>query len=161
MSKSYGNYIGIDEPAAGMFGKVMSISDELMWKYYELLTDEDLRLVKALHPREAKVKLAFLLVAEYHGKEAAAAAREEFERVFVQKELPSDVPEYVMDKTETVLSIIVSGGLAKSGNEARRLIAQGAVFFEASKVEKADFVPPEGGILKVGPRKFLKVVRKK
>lgn len=158
MSKSYGNYIGIAEPPNEIFGKVMSISDTLMMKYYTLLTGEDLEAVKALHPKEAKLKLAGLIVGQYHSREAAREARLEFERVFSLKELPADIPEYRPRGKETVLSILLSAGLAKSGNEARRLIKEGAVSFDSAKIEEEAFIPQEQGIIRVGARRFLKII---
>lgn len=158
MSKSYGNYIGINEPASEMFGKIMSISDELMFKYYELLTDEDLSVVKAMHPKEAKEKLAEEIINQYYSQEEASAARVEFKRVFALKELPETIPEYKTDWKKTVLNLLLDSGLAKSGNEARRLIKQGAVYFNNVRIEKEDFVPAAPGILKVGTRRFVKII---
>ena len=158
MSKSYGNYIGINEDALQMFGKIMSISDELMFKYYTLLTDEDLDKIKGLHPKDAKLHLAELITGDYHCRESARKARLEFERVFSQKELPQDITEYKSKGTETIINILLNSGLVKSGNEARRLLKQGAVLFNDSRIEKESFAPKQGGILRVGARRFLKVV---
>ncbi len=158
MSKSYANYIGINEPAKEMFGKIMSISDELMVKYYELLTDEDLSSVKQLHPKEAKVNLAKIIITQYHSALAAEKEAEEFARVFSGKEIPQDMPVFKTDGEKTVLAILTESKLAASGNEARRLIRQGAVSFNNVKVEKDDFIPNEPGILKAGSRRFLKVI---
>ena len=158
MSKSYGNYIGINEPAKDMFGKIMSISDELMLKYYELLTDADLDKVRQMHPKQAKVDLAKIIIAQYHSKAAALKAAVEFERVFTQKEIPQDLPEFKTDGKKTLLAILTESKLAASGNEARRLIKQGAVTFDNQKVEKEDFVPQNSGILKAGSRRFLRVI---
>ncbi|MDD5097564.1 MAG: tyrosine--tRNA ligase [Candidatus Omnitrophica bacterium] len=158
MSKSYGNYIGINEPAKDMFGKIMSISDELMVKYYELLTDEDLNLVKQMHPRDAKINLAKIIITQYHSDQAAIKEADEFTRVFSQKEIPQDMPKFKTDGKKNILIILTESKLVASGNEARRLIKQGAVSFNNVKVEKDDFVPNEPGILKAGSRRFLKVV---
>jgi len=158
MSKSYGNYIGINEPAKEMFGKIMSISDEMMVKYYELLTDEDLAKVKQMHPKEAKVNLAKIIITQYHSALSAQKEAEEFARVFSGKEIPQDMPVFKSDGTKTVLAILSESKLAASGNEARRLIRQGAVSFNNVKVEKDDFVPNEPGILKAGSRRFLKII---
>lgn len=158
MSKSYGNYIGIDEPAVEMFGKLMSISDEIMIKYYNLLTDDDLEKVRAMHPKEAKLRLAENIVGQYHSKKTASEARTEFERVFSQKGIPQNMPEYKIEGNKTITALLLSSGLAKSGNEARRLIKQKAVFFENSLVEKDDFIPTGPGIIRVGSRRFLKLV---
>ncbi|MDD5596177.1 MAG: tyrosine--tRNA ligase [Candidatus Omnitrophica bacterium] len=158
MSKSYGNYIGINDSAKEIFGKVMSISDGLMIKYYELLTDVDILEVKKMHPKEAKMHLAEEIISQYHSREDALAARAEFERVFSQKELPGDITVYKADSSQTVMNILLKSGLVKSGNEARRLLKQGAVFFNDAKVEKETFVPEKEGVLKVGNRRFLKIV---
>lgn len=158
MSKSYGNYIGINEPAKEIFGKIMSISDTLMLKYYELLTDCDLEEVKAMHPKEAKVRLAKEIITQYHSKEAAEKETEEFQRVFAKKEIPEEMPEYKTDGRETIINILTKSGLAKSGNEARRLIRDKAVVFENAKIDKEDFIVAKPGILKAGSRRFLKVV---
>lgn len=158
MSKSYGNYIGINEPAKNMFGKIMSVSDELMIKYYELLTDENMDSVKKMHPKEAKVKLAKIIITQYHSAGAAEKEAEEFTRVFSQKEIPQDMPVFKTDGKKNVLVILTESKLVASGNEARRLIKQGAVSFNNLKVEKDDFVPNEAGILKAGSRRFLKLI---
>ena len=160
MSKSYGNYIGINETPKDMFGKIMSISDQLMVEYYELLTDENLAGIKKMHPKEAKVKLAENIITQYHSKELAENAREEFQRVFGLKELPQDIPEYKIDGKQTILNILLESGLVKSGNEARRLLKQGAVLFNGSKIAEENFIPSQSGNLKVGSRRFLKLARK-
>jgi tyrosyl-tRNA synthetase len=158
MSKSYGNYIGIEEPPAEIFGKIMSISDELMLKYYELLTDENLDTVKKMHPKEAKLKLAQIIVKQYHSLELSKKARTEFEKVFSKKELPEDIFEYKLKGRQNIVTILTYSGLVKSGNEARRLIREGAVSFEETKIDKVDFIPQESGILKIGTRRFLKII---
>jgi len=158
MSKSYANYIGINEPPKEIFGKIMSIPDELMLKYYELLTDENLDNIKNMHPKEAKVNLAKIIISQYHSKEAAEKEALEFQRVFSQKEIPQDMPEFRSDSQKTIVTILTESKLAASGNEARRLIKQGAITFDNQKIEKEDFVPKAGGILKAGSRRFLKIV---
>ncbi|MFA4854535.1 MAG: tyrosine--tRNA ligase [Candidatus Omnitrophota bacterium] len=158
MSKSYANYIGINEPAKEMFGKIMSISDELMVKYYELLTDADLSSVKQLHPKEAKVNLAKIIITQYHSALEAEKEAEEFARVFSGKEIPQDMPLFKTDGKKTILAILSESKLAESGNQARRLIKQGAISFNNVKVEKDDFIPNESGILKAGTRRFLKII---
>ena len=159
MSKSYANFIGINEEPYEMFGKIMSISDELMLKYYELLTDEDLNTIKSMHPKEAKLKLSEDITRQYHSSDAAQAASDEFIRVFSQKGLPEDILEYKTDGTKTILTILLNSGLVKSGNEARRLLKQGAVFFKDARIEKESFTPGQSGILKVGARRFLKIIK--
>ncbi len=158
MSKSCGNYIGINEPAKEIFGKIMSISDGMMLKYYELLTDEDLVKVKQMHPKDAKINLAKIIITQYHSTGAAEKEAEEFSRVFSQKETPQDMPVFKTDGRKTILAILTESNLAASGNEARRLIKQGAVSFNNVKIEKDDFVPAEAGILKAGSRRFLKLI---
>jgi tyrosyl-tRNA synthetase len=157
MSKSYSNYIGINESAKDMFGKLMSISDEMMIKYYELLTDEDLAKVKEIHPRDAKVNLAKLIISQYHSVQSAEKEAEEFTRVFSQKEIPADMPEFRSDGQKNIVVILTESKLAASGNEVRRLIKQGGVSFNNTKVDKESFIPKENGILKAGSRRFLSV----
>ena len=158
MSKSFGNYIGVNEPAKEIFGKIMSISDELMLKYYELLTDQNLDEIKKLHPKEAKVNLAKIIITQYHSKAAAEKEALEFERVFSQKEIPQEMPEYKTDGRKSILMILTESKLAASGNEARRLIKQGAVTFDNQKIDKENFVPQTSGILRAGSRRFLEVI---
>ncbi len=158
MSKSLGNYIGIREAAPEIFGKIMSVSDTLMLKYYELLTDADLSQLKSMHPRDAKIKLAETLIADYHSQKEAEKARQEFERVFSRKELPSDMPEYKTDGTETIVGVLLKSGLVTSGNEARRLVKQGSAAFNGAKIEDEKFIIKESGILKAGSRRHLKVI---
>jgi tyrosyl-tRNA synthetase len=158
MSKSFGNYIGIQEPPDTMFGKIMSISDELMLRYYELLTDQDLGKVKECHPREAKVNLARLIVEQYHGRACAEEALGSFEKVFKNKEIPDNVAEYKFDSPIPILDALTRSGLVSSRNEARRLISQGGVMFCDRKITEENFLVSVSGILKVGTRRFLKVV---
>lgn len=158
MSKSYGNYIGINEPPGEILGKIMSISDQLMLKYYELLTDEDLSQVKEMHPKEAKVNLAKIIISQYYSTHAAEIEAQEFTRVFSQKEAPQQMPVFKTDGRKTILLILAESKLVTSGNEARRLIKQGAVSFNNVKIDKDDFVPLESGILKAGSRRFLKII---
>lgn len=158
MSKSYGNTIGINESAKEMFGKIMSIPDCLMYKYYELLTHADLGGVKKMHPKEAKVKLAEDIVSQYHSTGAATAEREEFERVFSQKELPDDIPTYTLTSPRNIIELLLETGLASTKNEARRLLAQGAVTFEGKRLDADSACVDKAGVLKVGKRRFLKVV---
>ena len=139
MSKSLGNYIGINESPKEMFGKVMSIPDDLMLKYYELLgvvnPDEFTKIKNGLesgklHPRETKAKLGRLIVEQYHGKDAAVKAEEEFNRQFRDKDVPDEIPTVtVYSETDTlgVLRVMSMGSIAKSNSDARRLIQQNAV----------------------------------
>ncbi|MEI6831455.1 MAG: tyrosine--tRNA ligase [Candidatus Omnitrophota bacterium] len=158
MSKSFGNYIGINESPKEMFGKIMSISDALMLKYYELLTCDDLNKVKQMHPKEAKVNLAKIIITQYHSRQSAEKEAEEFTRVFSQKEIPQDMFKFKTDGKKNILAILIESKLVASGNEARRLIKQGAVSFNNVRIEKDDFIPHEPGVLKAGSRRFLKVI---
>ena len=158
MSKSLGNYIGINEAPQAIFGKVMSISDELMHKYYELLTEEDLTQAKNTHPKEAKERLAYLLVSQYHGQSEALKAKAEFSKVFKGKEAPSDISEYRINKQIKILELLHLSNLVKSRNEARRLIQQGAVSFNEQKIADENFLVSGSGVIKAGNRRFLRVV---
>ena len=160
MSKSLGNYIALEDPPGEMFGKLMSISDTLMWRYYELLTTEDVNAIKATHPMEAKLNLAYTIVARYHGQPAAADARAEFRQKFSEREFPLESAERkVLPAGPTPLvAVITKAGLAPSKTEARRLIAQGGVELDGEKVTDGDrILPGEPGRdyrLKVGKKRF-------
>ena len=160
MSKSLGNYIALEDPPEEMFGKLMSISDTLMWRYYELLTTEDLHSVKAMHPMEAKLNLASTIVARYHSPSAAADARAEFRQKFSEREFPVESAERTVLSAEPMplVAVITQAGLAPSKTEARRLIAQGGVELDGEKVTDGDrILPAEPGReyrLKVGKKRF-------
>jgi len=160
MSKSLGNYIALEDPPEEMFGKLMSISDTLMWRYYELLTTEDLHSVKAMHPMEAKLNLASTIVARYHSPSAAADARAEFRQKFSEREFPVESAERTVLSAEPMplVAVITKAGLAPSKTEARRLIAQGGVELDGEKVTDGDrILPAEPGReyrLKVGKKRF-------
>jgi tyrosyl-tRNA synthetase len=170
MSKSLGNYIGITEPPNEMFGKLMSISDELMLRYYELLShigNEELQELKEgiktgkIHPKDAKIRLAFEIVGRYWGSEKAEAAKREFERVFSQKALPEDIPECVVEWDGDDLwlpQILRDTGLCKSTSEATRLIKQGGISVDGRKVTDTNVrLSPGEYLIKVGKRRFLRV----
>ena len=169
MSKSLGNYIGIDEEPKEMYGKAMSIPDELMMRYFMLVTDmpieeqEDMakRLESGeLHPRDAKMQLARTIVRLYHGEEAALEAEEEFKRVFQQRAMPTDIPEYAMDApTEPIFvpQFCTDVGLTASNGEARRSIKAGAFKVNGEKYSEENITLEDGMILQVGKRKFLKI----
>lgn len=160
MSKSYGNAVGLNDAPDDMFGKIMRLSDPLMYKYYTLLTDEDEGAVKAAHPMEAKKKLAEILVEKYHGTAAARSAREGFERVFSRREQPEAVPEHAASKSPLrVLELLLEAGLAPSKNEARRLLGQGAVEVAGERcTEDRDLVVHAPLLVKVGKRQFRKIL---
>lgn len=170
MSKSAGNYIGITESPHEMFGKVMSISDTLMWDYYELLTDlsvpeiETMRQRAAdgtLHPKQAKVDLARQIVADFHSAEAATAAAAEFERRFARGELPTDLAEWstgVVAGGTKLSAIMVGAGLATSASAATRLIDQGAVRVDGERVGDRMhrvYPPARSFVLQVGRKATL------
>lgn len=173
MSKSFGNYVGIQEAPGEMFGKLMSVSDELMWKYYELLTDVGLEEIGAMragveagsfHPMEAKKRLAGAIVGMYHGGDAAVAARAEFERVFSAREAPSELAEVRVRPDAAgmldMVALLVQNGLAGSNGEARRLIAQGGVQLGEERVSGLKVPAPSAHevVLRAGKRRFVKVV---
>ena len=169
MSKSLGNYIGIDEEPKEMYGKAMSIPDELMMRYFMLVTDmpieeqEDMekRLESGeLHPRDAKMQLARTIVRLYHGEEVALEAEEEFKRVFQQRAMPTDIPEYAMDApTEPIFvpQFCTDAGLTASNGEARRSIKAGAFKVNGEKYTEENLKLEDGMIIQVGKRKFVKI----
>jgi tyrosyl-tRNA synthetase len=173
MSKSLGNYIGIDEPAKEIFGKAMSLSDDLMWRYYTLLTDlstAEIETMKrsvaagTLHPRQAKVDLARRLVADFHGAVAAEAAAAEFDRIFARHEVPEEIREVRLPAEAEpfwIPRLLVTLDLAKSNGEARRLIQQGGVTLDGARVvDPQATLAALGGashLLKVGKRHFVRV----
>lgn len=169
MSKSVGNYIALEDKPGDMFGKIMSISDDLMVRYYELLTTEDLAKVKAAHPMEAKQQLAQRLVMRYHGEEAARQAREGFQQKFQEKEFPNE-PDVRLcltkidlkgDGTISLTDLVAKTGLVPSKSEARRLIIQGGLEVNGQKQTDANavlsLVVGQAYQLKVGRRKFALV----
>ncbi|HEY9285407.1 MAG TPA: tyrosine--tRNA ligase [Pyrinomonadaceae bacterium] len=171
MSKSLGNYIGIAEPPQEMFGKIMSITDDLMWRYHELLTDLRPDEVAALrqsaeagarNPRDLKVELARRVITDFHSKDAAAAAEDEFNRVFKRKEAPDEIGERALAAGAWKLPrLLVETKLAPSMAEARRLIEQGGVRADGERVARPDAeIELQAGralLLQVGKRHFLRV----
>ena len=176
MSKSLGNYVGIDEPPGEMFGKLMSVPDALMLRYYELLSDispTDLAKLErdlasgAKHPRDAKEELAVELVARYHGLEAAEHAAQEFAHIFREGGLPDEIEEISLapqgaDAGFLLPNVMVAAGTAVSTSEARRLIQQGGVKVDGEKATDAnlEFAPGQTFLLQVGKRRFKKVTLK-
>ncbi len=171
MSKSLGNYVGIDEPAKEMFGKLMSVSDTLMLRYYELLTDitpDALTRLRndlasgAKHPRQVKEDLAKAIVARYHSRAAAEHEAQEFIRVLRERELPEEIEEVTLTVSESNLwlpRLLVDANLAASTSEARRLITQGGVQVEGEKVTDAKLELAAGKtyLFQVGKRRFKRV----
>jgi tyrosyl-tRNA synthetase len=168
MSKSLGNYVGINEAPNDQFGKIMSISDDLMWRYWELATDasmNDIASMKSRHPKEVKEDLASTIITQYHGAAAASAAREHFHSVFSQKELPADMETKELPVSATPIKLtrlLASLGLAPSVTEAQRLIESGAVHLDDQRITniRAEFDASSPGehTFKVGKRRFLRVV---
>ncbi len=172
MSKSLDNYIGISEPPKDIYGKTLRIPDSLIYPYFELASDVSNRelaeikrqLDSGINPRDIKRKLARDLVRLYYNPETAAKAEEEFDRIFIQKDLPDEVQEFrlnVQNGESTVLNALTATQLASSKSEARRLIEQGGVSVDGVKVTDFNAALPAKGefILKVGKRKFLKIIR--
>ena len=170
MSKSLGNYIGITDTPTDMFGKVMSISDELMWRYFELLrfrpltelTQFKMSVAEGANPRDLKFLLAEELIERFHSKAAAVGAREDFIARFQKGAMPDEMPEVTLNTTETTMPIAVllkSAGLVDSTSEANRMIQQGGVKINGNKVEDRNTLIQKGevAIYQVGKRKFAKV----
>ncbi len=175
MSKTEGNYIGIDEPPREIYGKVMSISDELMWRYYELLSDTSVEELQKLrrkaaegseNPRNIKARLAREMVARFHGEEAAMAAEKEFVRMFQSKGLPDEVPQFRVNwdgEKMWLPHITTSAGMTKSTSEAKRLISQGAVYVNDRKIKDTDasLDGSEEYLIKVGKRRVARIIPQK
>ncbi|MDE2214004.1 MAG: tyrosine--tRNA ligase [Candidatus Omnitrophica bacterium] len=177
MSKSLGNYIGINEAPNDIFGKVMSISDELMLRYYEILTEADLDEVKKMHPMEAKKQLAQIIVDTFYSSNqdvtviprvlnlrastsspsAGTQAREHFEKQFSQHQVPADIPEYKISSGDKIIDILAVTKIVATKNEARRLIKEGAVTHEGGAVNDENWAPA-AGVLKIGKRRFLRLL---
>ena len=171
MSKSLGNYIGITEAPREMFGKVMSVSDRLMWRYYELLTDMTPAEVETLkeeaargvrHPRDLKAELGRKIVADFHSQAEAEEASAEFDRMFRERQLPDEIPEVERQAgSMRLVKLLASEGLAPSVAEAQRLISQGSVRVNEEKIADLKYevgsTPGEAVLLQVGKRKFLRI----
>ncbi len=169
MSKSLGNAVGVNEPPEEMFGKLMSISDELTYRYYELLTDRTPAEIGALrarvddgtlHPKRVKQDLAVQIVSDFHSRREAEAARDRFEAVFARGTVPDEMPSFTASSRMRMLDLLTSSGLAQSRGEGRRLLSQGAVSLDGERVlgDVAVAAPADGVVLKVGKRRFLRVL---
>ena len=170
MSKSLGNYIGVTDNANDMFGKVLSISDELMWRYYELLSTQTLQEIETLkqgvqngtiHPKHVKDNLAIELVDRYHGEGTGRIAQEEFKKIFAQKEIPSEIKEFEIASNSWICQVLVDTGIESSTSQARRDILAGAVKINQEKItdEKMNLTQGEY-ILQKGKKSFAKVIVK-
>ena len=170
MSKSLGNSIGVFDPPGEMYGKIMSVSDDLMWRFYKLLSDteeKELEKIKteaasgAVNPKEIKMRLAKELVARYHSTESAQKAEQEFENVFKNKNLPEDIPTKKTWGSESrwICKVLTENSLTESTSVARRLIEQGAVFINGEKQRNArrDLQGNQEYLIKVGKKRFLKI----
>jgi tyrosyl-tRNA synthetase len=165
MSKSLNNYIAVEDPPIDMYGKIMSMPDDLMWRYYELLTDKSEKEIKALnkgHPMEAKKALAYEIAAWLNGQDSAKAAAEDFATKFSQREFPENAREIVIgwNKEKTFLDLVVeSSEKLKSRNEAKRLIAQGGVSIDGEKFTDTNAAMPDKGFLRlrIGKKEFVVV----
>ncbi|MGM0542208.1 MAG: tyrosine--tRNA ligase [Pseudomonadota bacterium] len=170
MSKSLNNYIGIKDEPNDMFGKVMSVSDELMWRYYELLSFESLEAIKSLkeavesgeNPRNVKVKLALELIARFHSEDAANRALKDFETRFSKNAIPEEMDEVVIEGEMPLANVLKEAGLVASVSDAHRMTKQGAVKINGEKVEDSRQVMPADttAVYQVGKRKFARITIK-
>ncbi len=172
MSKSLGNYIGITDEANDIYGKILSISDELMWRYYELLSDlanDEIASLKAdvengtVHPKAAKMQLAREITARFYGDDSALQAEAHFETVFKKHDVPDDIPEYICAWPEESIwlpKLLAEAGMVKGTGEGRRMISQNAVTLDGDKISDPDYNVPvqDEVLLKVGKRKFCRVI---
>jgi tyrosyl-tRNA synthetase len=173
MSKSLGNYVGITEPPAQIFGKIMSISDELMYRYYELLTDLSLQEIKSLrrqaeagliNPRDIKERLARMVTADFWNEQSADQAAAEFKQVFKHGNLPSDMPEVpVTEDRINIVDLLSTYNLMPSRKEAKRIIQQGGVYLNDERVQDIKTVVTSSEkndqLLKIGKKRFYKIVK--
>ncbi|TCW20883.1 tyrosine--tRNA ligase [Vibrio crassostreae] len=169
MSKSAHNYIGISEAPSEMFGKIMSISDDLMWSYYELLSFRPLEEVAELkagvdagkNPRDVKVLLAKEIIARFHSEADAEAAEQEFVNRFAKNQVPDEMPEFEFEAGLPIANVLKEAGLVNSTSDAMRMIKQGAAKLEGEKIEDSKFVPEAGtAVYQVGKRKFARITIK-
>jgi len=167
MSKSLGNYIGVEDDSNDMFGKVLSISDELMWRYYELLSTKTLSEIDvlkngtadgSLHPKKVKEELAQEIVARYHGEAAAEAAKAEFDKVHAQSQIPTDIESFELEGPVWIAKALHECKIEPSTSQARRDIKQGAVKIDQAKVSDEQLQLESGEyVLQVGKRKFARL----
>ncbi len=174
MSKSLGNYIGINESPREIFGKGMSISDDIMFWYYELVTDVPMDEIKqmkdgvrdgSVHPRDVKVRLAKEICSQFHGRDSADKAEAEFNKIFVNKDMPDEIEDFNVPSAELkenkiwIVKLMVLSGMASSNGEARWIFAGGGLNFDNKKINDPDLeITAKEGILKVGKRKFARII---
>jgi len=167
MSKSLGNYIAVADEPNEMFGKILSVSDTLMWRYYELLSTQSLDEIEALktgvengslHPKKVKEALALEITERFHSNEAALGAQAEFERVHAQSEIPSEMDEFTLQGPIWIAKALVDCALSPSTSQARREIKQGSVKIDQNKLSDEQYQLELGEyILQVGKRKFARL----
>jgi len=166
MSKSKGNYVGVTDEPSNMFGKIMSISDDMMESYYTLLTDLPMTQIAELtnpnttHPKQAKVLLGKTIVAQFHGPQAAEAAAAEFEKVFAQGQLPEDMPEIALPALPmSVKNLLTACKLVETSGEAKRMVQQGGVSIDGRKAAdpNTEIAPRDGMVVQVGKRRFARL----
>ena len=170
MSKSLGNYIGVTDEPNDMFGKVLSISDELMWRYFELISAKSLKEIaeikegvvnKTLHPKKVKELLAVEIVDRFHGEGAGNKASEEFSKIFAKKDIPTEMKEFTVDKGIGILQAMVDCGLVPSTSQARRDMKGGAVKINQEKIDNDKYCFESGEfVLQKGKKNFVKVIVK-
>lgn len=170
MSKSLGNYIGIKDAPNDMFGKIMSVSDELMWRYFELLSFESIETIDTYkgavaageNPRNIKVKLALEIVARFHTEELAQKALQDFETRFSKNAIPDEMPEFTFDESMPLANLLKEAGLVATTSEAHRMVKQGAVRINGEKVEdsKMEIGAISEQVFQVGKRKFARITVK-
>jgi len=170
MSKSLGNYIGVTDEPNDMFGKVLSISDELMWRYYELISSKSIKEIediingvknKTLHPKKVKESLAIEIVDRFHGVGSGNLAAEEFSKIFAKKDIPTDMKEYIVEKGTGLLQAMVDCELVPSTSQARRDMKGGAVKINQERIDDDKYCFKQGEfILQKGKKNFVKVIVK-
>jgi len=168
MSKSLGNYIGVTDNANDMFGKILSISDDLMWRYYELLSTKSLKTIeelkkgvedKTLHPKKVKEMLAMEIVDRFHGAGAGGVAADEFSKIFAKKDIPTDMDEYRFENNSWICQVLVDAKLVPSTSQARRDIKAGAVKIDQAKISDDKMKLQSGEyILQKGKKNFAKII---
>lgn len=171
MSKSLGNYIGVDEEAPSMFKKVMEVPDRLILKYFELATDvhpdrvEEIRrdLEQGKNPRDVKLELARIITSLYHTEENTKKAEDYYAAAFQEKGIPQDIPELIIeeekDRLADIIPLLTKSKYTASNSEFRRLVAQGGVQLNGEKMEDFDYVLANGDVLKIGKKKFVRIVK--
>ena len=170
MSKSLGNYIGVTDEPNDMFGKILSVSDELMWRYYELLSSQDLNSIdrlkkgvedKSLHPKKVKDMLAIEIVDRFHGIGTGEIARDEFIKIFAKKDIPTDMEEFTLNNKIGILQALVECNLVPSTSQARRDLKSGAVKIDQVKIDDDKLLLASGNfVLQKGKKNFVKIIVK-